>query len=398
MRALLAVCLGLGTLVSQAQTSVARIYIQTPQGVDLYTLSTANKLSLVSGSPFKTVGLGAGTNGKYWISVGTNILHVYAINQTTGAIGAQVSQLDTSLYSGAECGTTGPATLDHTGQFFYVQHWNTPQPDSGLYLCNATQAFKVASSGQMTFMGDNEYEFGTHQLPPDPINIVASGKLAYSETDEGWGSYGITTYGRNTSNGDLTIVNQSFAYPSLPGGNYLFPTGLTPDPSNHLVVSMAQTGTDGPYPTLSGPERLSSYTIGSNGALTTTNSYLSMPVLTLSADTMNMSPSGKILAVGGTSKPSNGPLMFTFGKTGLQLFHFNGPSPLTKYSSVLTTVPIDYIHWDNSNHVFALSASTGKLYVWTATPNTITPVSGSPFTIKATKDANGNYATALAVR
>jgi hypothetical protein len=71
---------------------------------------------------------------------------------------------------------------------------------------------------------------------------------------------------------------------------------------------------------------------------------------------------------------------------------------LTKYSSVLTTVPIDYIHWDNSNHVFALSASTGKLYVWTATPTTITPVSGSPFTIKATKDANGNYATALAVR
>jgi hypothetical protein len=63
MRATLAVCLGLGSLVSQAQTSVARIYIQTPQGVDLYTLSTANKLSLVSGSPFKTVGLGAGTNG-----------------------------------------------------------------------------------------------------------------------------------------------------------------------------------------------------------------------------------------------------------------------------------------------------------------------------------------------
>jgi hypothetical protein len=388
----------LATFVAQAQTTVAHVYIQTPQGIDLYTLNSANKLALVAGSPFKTVGLGAGTNGKYWISVGTNILHVYAINQTTGAIGAQISQIDTSLYAGAECGTTGPTTLDHTGQFFYVQHWNTPQSDSGLYLCNATQTFKISSNGQMTFMGDSEYEFGTHQLPPDPINIVAAGNYAYSETDEGWGSYGITTYSRNTSTGDLTWVNSPYFYLPIAGGNSLFPTNLTPDASNHLAISLAQSGSDGPYPTLSGPERLASYAFGSNGSLTTANSYSNMPPLTVSAQTMNMSPSSKILAVGGTSRPSNGPLMFSFGKTGLQLFHFNGASPLTKYSSVLTTAPIDYIHWDNSNHVFAMSASTGKLYVWTATPTSIAPVPGSPFTIKATKDSNGNYATALAVR
>lgn len=39
----------------------------------------------------------------------------------------------------------------------------------------------------------------------------------------------------------------------------------------------------------------------------------------------------------------------------------------------------------------------GKLYVYTAT-TTVTPVPGSPFTIKSTKDKAGHYATALAVR
>lgn len=89
--------------------------------------------------------------------------------------------------------------------------------------------------------------------------------------------------------------------------------------------------------------------------------------------------------------------MFNFGNPGLQLFHFNGPNPATLFKGVLTTTPIDYIHWDNYNHVYALSATTGKLYVYTAT-TTVTPVPGSPFTIKSTKDKAGHYATALAVR
>jgi hypothetical protein len=54
-----------------------------------------------------------GTNGKYFISNGTNYVHVYA-KSSTGAIGKAVSKIDTALYSGAECGTTGPSVLDHT--------------------------------------------------------------------------------------------------------------------------------------------------------------------------------------------------------------------------------------------------------------------------------------------
>ena len=35
----------------------------------------------------------------------------------------------------------------------------------------------------------------------------------------------------------------------------------------------------------------------------------------------------------------------------LQLSHFNGASPITRFSSLLTKTLIDYIHWDNYSHM-----------------------------------------------
>ena len=60
---------------------------------------------------------------------------------------------------------------------------------------------------------------------------------------------------------------------------------------------------------------------------------------------MNMSPSGKLLAVAGG---------------GLQVFHFNGASLIAKYSKVLTADPIDKIRWDNNNQQTSVIGSPGK--------------------------------------
>jgi hypothetical protein len=49
-----------------------------------------------------------------------------------------------------------------------------------------------------------------------------------------------------------------------------------------------------------------------------------------------------------------------YGSAGLEVFHFNGAAPITPFSAVLTKAPIDEIHWDNANHLYALSNSTGK--------------------------------------
>ena len=80
-----------------------------------------------------------------------------------------------------------------------------------------------------------------------------------------------------------------------------------------------------------------------------------------------MSPSGKLLAVSGGG--------------GVQVFHFNGAAPITSYSLLLTTDPISFIHWDDNNHLYALSSVSKKLYVFTVTSTLIAEVAGSPFAV-----------------
>jgi hypothetical protein len=83
--------------------------------------------------------------------------------------------------------------------------------------------------------------------------------------------------------------------------------------------------------------------VDSKGDISTTNTWKDMPAPGLVPQTLNMSPSGKFLAVAGN---------------GLQIFHFNGAEPITPYSAVLIpTVPINIIHWDSHNHLYALSES-----------------------------------------
>jgi outer membrane protein assembly factor BamB len=82
-----------------------------------------------------------------------------------------------------------------------------------------------------------------------------------------------------------------------------------------------------------------------------------------------MSPSGRLLAVGGTG--------------GLQIFHYNGASPITHYTGLLTTDEIDQFFWDNQNHMYAISQTSGKLFVFTVTPTSYSQSPGSPYTISS---------------
>jgi hypothetical protein len=127
--------------------------------------------------------------------------------------------------------------------------------------------------------------------------------------------------------------------------------------------------------------QLASYTAISNGDFNSSNTWENMPTPLVYPTVLNMSPLGQLLAVGGntTFSASNGTQ-----RPGLQVFHFNGENPITSYSGVLTTAPIDEIHWDNNNHLYALSNSTKKLYAYTVTSSSITAVPGSPYTIAST--------------
>jgi hypothetical protein len=49
---------------------------------------------------------------------------------------------------------------------------------------------------------------------------------------------------------------------------------------------------------------------------------------------------------------------------------------------MLPTVGIDQLAWDNDNHLYALSYSSGELYVYTAIPTSIKEVTGSPYKVE----------------
>ena len=125
-----------------------------------------------------------------------------------------------------------------------------------------------------------------------------------------------------------------------------------------------------------GPNQLASYTIdNTTGGIASTNTWQDMPILDSNNTNISMSTTGKLLAV--------------FGQ-GLQLFHFNGANPITAYSDVLLPkVAIDQIGWDKDNHLYALSYSSGELYVYTATPTSIKEVSGSPYKAENAYGING---------
>lgn len=364
----------LTTCFCQTPTShVAYVYVGTTKGVYLYDAASNGALTLVSGSPFAIAGNAIGSNGKYFASLGTDYLHSYPV-ASNGAIEQQVSQINTQSYSGNQCGTSAAGVFDHSGHDIYVEL----AQNGGSANCNAFQSFEISSAGSLTFIGSITFDVGFSALP-SPITITANDAYAFDGLP-------IFACGEQTnaflreSSGALASNTLTITGPTpKPGWSISSLPPVTADPTNHLAVAVHASPSDscgGPYSTA----QLASYTVDSQGNLTSTNTGQNMPAPRVYPTVMNMSPSGQFLAIGGNvaKSASNGTQ-----STGLDVFHFNGADPITSYSGTLTTTPIDEIHWDSSNHLYALSNSTGKLYVYTVTPGSITAAPGSPYSISS---------------
>jgi hypothetical protein len=364
---------------AKAAAPIADVYVQTHQGVEVFNAAADGKLTLIKDSPFATTGQMAGSNGARLISVGTDYIHAYTI-ESSGAVGKQASEIDTQHYSGAECGNTdgAGAILDHTGHYFYVQLFGATSNGGEENTCAAWQTYKVELNGEFTFLGSNKLDYGSNDsaasisLP----TFSSNDKFAYSS----YGTDFAPAFAALERDSSGVLEEMSTFRPVNPtpdpsptdSTNYYYPTSMAADPAGHLAVAMVESFAI-PYP--GPPLQLASYTINSTtGAIESTNTWADMPKLwgdagVNSAFTLNMSPSGKLLAVG--SYP------------GLKIFHFNGAAPITSYSALrLPEVDIDQLAWDNTNHLYALSYSAGELYVYTVTPTSISEVSGSPYKVK----------------
>ena len=357
--------------------NVAYVYVGTSKGVNLYDAASSGKLTLVSGSPFKIAGTAADSNGKYFLTLGTQYLHSYPV-AANGALKAQVSQINTADYAPGDCAAPSSASLDLTGQNVYV----LMNPASSFIAdCAAYQSFSLgATNGALAFQA-----VALVNPPLFPLTFTANNQFAFAanpvtNTD---GTIDALTYQvfSRQSNGALknwNIINDPELQDAADGANY-FPWLANAGPGNSLAAALGDWLFYESPIVSNGPVVLVSYTVDGNGNISTTNLGSQTPTPAVGPTMIKISPSGQLLAVAGNSQLAPAPVLLL--ANGLQIFHFNGPDPITPYSNVLTSDPIDQMQWDNNDHLFALSFSTHKLYVYTVTPTSITAAPGSPYTI-----------------
>jgi hypothetical protein len=281
-----------------------------------------------------------------------------------------VANLDEDLYS-FSIGSNGALTLkdtmtvvtngdglisdylDHTGSTLYADLYSTN---------NDYMSYSIdQSTGQLTQIGD------LPGGPPNftPVSFTGNDEFAYSSSCYHYDPE-IIGVQRNT---DGTLSYLPNFDPALPAekssGGFYCPYLGAADRTNHLAIALmplnSNWGSDGPM-------QLASYTADASGNLTTTSTFANMPqVLVGSVNDYWMSPNGKLLAVSGT--------------TGLQIFHFNGALPITKFTKLLTTSSVNQVLWDNANHLYAISYSANELWVFTVTSTGVSQAPGSPYAI-----------------
>jgi hypothetical protein len=361
------------TLEATASAPVAHVYIQTTKGVEAFSAESTGQLTLIKGSDFADKGEMGAINGAFLVSVGTDYLHTYKI-ESDGGVGAQASEIDTQNYGGAVCGPNqGGALFDHTGKYLYVLLWGA----SGDNPRSALQSYKIASSGDLTFLGDSEndtYSVHDEDIPVGISTISGNDNFAYGIISDVYAGE-FSAFKRN-SNGEL-VENANFTHtdptpdPSGSDDQY-FPIALAADPTNHLAVVVNEPFTNSP------PPQLASYTINnSTGDIVSTNAWNNMPTPAFYPNVINMSPSGKFLAVAGA---------------GIEIYNFNGASPLTLASSMpIPARDFSQLAWDKNSHLYALDYETGNLYVYTITSTSIKAAPGSPYTIPDNKQPNYQY-------
>lgn len=337
----------------------AYIYVSAtaanPNRAQIYAFAAASDGSLmqVGDAPFPYNVTFMATNGLYLFgsdASGTYI-HAYQI----GPDGMLRRSASTSVVQANNgCDTAGAIFLDHTGATVYnVDYYGAGCSDA------AYQAFAVEkTTGSLRLV--NQTPAG---MTGSILRFAGNNSFAYG-ADCGRSKTSVYGYIRK-SDGSLERLDNRITVPTGAPGQSWCPHLAAADTTNHVAVAMFPTSNGHQA---SGPYQLATYTQDENGTLTTPSTAENMPKVAVGEVTdIYMSPSGKLLAVAGTN--------------GLQIFRFNGSNPMTPLGGLLTRQEVDQMFWDNSDHLYALSQASGKLWVFTATEESLTPAPGSPRSI-----------------
>jgi hypothetical protein len=349
---------------------VAFVYVSNSLGenrsnIIAYNAAADGRLTLVEGSPF------AGQVGEMAVT-GSYLFGVedYGVNIDSFAIDAHGALTRIATTNGlhhdpGDCPVLSELVLDHTGASLY-----DAVGFGEVCLSGTTQSYSIEKpSGQLKYLG---YTEAVSSYGPS-LSFIGNNAYAYSAFCGSVGVRGDETYAgeldgfERHEGGLLTYVSRAPMPAVKPGDDYYCPAATAADPANHVAVTLQAIAPDG---FTDGKAQMATYSADDHGNLTTTSTYENMPEIDLIQTLdMKMSPSGKILAIGG------------YG--GLQLFHFNGSEPVTRFTELLSTWIISEFFWDNEDHLYVVGFSqqdpNGQLLVFTITPTSVTQAPGSPY-------------------
>jgi hypothetical protein len=336
--------------VPASSSPVAFVYVSnTPTNgsnqISGYTASPNGALTAIPGLPLVTPAADIVANGQF-------IFGSDGMNIDSFAIASNGALTQADSLSVEPGGGVFNLFLDHTGSSLYADYYTT----NNEYL-----AYSIGANGALTYLDNVMGGPGIGAT----TSFVGSNEFSYASS-----CYHFTPsiYGlQRSDDGSITLLNMTPPYPATPTGYYFYCPwqGGAADPTDHIAFAMQLlNGNWAPV----GPYQLATYTADGSGNLTTTSTYSNMPsVLVGVVNNYWMSPTGKFLAVAGS--------------TGLQVFHFNGANPITKYTGKLVSEDVDQVLWDNANHLYALGRVAGKLWVFTVTSTGVKQAPGSPYTI-----------------
>jgi 6-phosphogluconolactonase (cycloisomerase 2 family) len=350
---------------SPAASNGPHVYVAASNGDSsnpgtTYGFSVANdgQLTQINGFPLSYALTGV-ASGNYLFAGNADGVHIdtYQIKSDGSLVKVQ-SFDDTQASAKAcfQCGPGSPQLADPTGSKLYATAGFLDGGDWNGYLQTfavdpSTGAISYVSTNMQvesrdwaqafgSFSRDDAFVYGTNETI-FTTNIVLATQRADGSLSES--SNGPDLNGLPYANADTMVVGT--------------------DPTNHLVAAIEPSNANGDP---AAPMQLASFTINSDGTLTTTNTSAQMP----QAPSLNgsVSPDGTLIA------------MLAFDGGGIQLYNFKGASPITALGSMLPTDRITQLRWDKQNHLYALSDSQ-KLYVYNVTSTGATPAAGSPHSL-----------------
>ncbi|HWY59257.1 MAG TPA: hypothetical protein VNZ03_32640 [Terriglobales bacterium] len=351
-----------GTRAQANKSPVAYVYVNVTAGnqpqIWGFAADSSGGLTGIPGSPFPgfaDVGYWAGKNGYLFGTEGTtDATYIYSYSVSSIGVPSKVAKIKAA---GEYAGISG-LFLDRTAEDLYDY-----EEDFGSN--NYYQSFRIdRSTGRLTHLG--AYNVGYDSGPGGKMTFAGDNLYAYTAFNFCYGDcqWGILGARRN-SKGKLTGASRAGGDPPIPkDGDAYLSVYAGADPTDHVAIAVQpfnQFGNDG-------LPQLATYTVHSDGSLTTESAYWNMPTTaSLAVNDIEISPSGKLLAVAGTA--------------GLEVFHFNGSNPMTPYTGLVTNDEIDQCLWDNANHLYAISSKSNLLFVFTVTPTSYRQATGSPYAI-----------------